>query len=219
MTKKYRISNFVLFLSIALVLLFVFLTINTFALFSKLDRQMNVVDTTLVDLQGFNYRNAYVADNGAAAEADAAIEKFRADHNSDFQKTMWFSKFAFILFLTYVLAALANLLTRVNIQFAGDKIIVNGVRNHLIPFLNKQMVIPVSEIRSIRIVRTTPLGPELKDFSKLSWRDNLIIDGAVIPGYFYQNLGNLYQEIVTLRPDLKTEYRKTTVMENLENSY
>jgi len=82
-------------------------------------------------------------------------------------------------------------------------------------FLAKPTEVSRDLIRSVKVVRTTPAGPDLTDLAKLNWRDVLVIDETVLPGYVFAGMGNLYKQIIAARPEIKPEYRESSPAENL----
>jgi hypothetical protein len=87
-----------------------------------------------------------------------------------------------------------------------------------IPFFSKPLRLAVKEIKTVRINRVTPFSGDPQDFSRLSWRDVLVINNFYLAGYFFSNLGKIYQQLILMRPDLKPEYTKNTAIENLRSS-
>ncbi len=143
------------------------------------------------------------------------------------RKTAYFYTFLFFGCATSVLIFwLINKIT-----FDGETIIVKTTRFQAqgvsIPQPLQKGSFSINEIEGIKIIRTTPFGPEVPDISRVNWRDRVKIILSPTGGlqrevkidlYLFPRFREVLTEIVKKRPDIKVVFSKSTISENLRET-
>ena len=132
-------------------------------------------------------------------------------------KKLFYEDTLMVLFLTLLIIMLINILLFTKVVIKNDSLKIYYPFQAIFSLLAKPTQISVSNIGRIIVNRTTPLGPDININVKIGWRDALILDNIVLPGYIFSNIDKVYKEIINLRPDLKVVFHKNSLQEKIYN--
>jgi len=131
-------------------------------------------------------------------------------------KKMFYEDLIYTGLFALIAILLVNTLLFTRIELNDEKMNIFFPLSAVLGFFARPFKININDIKTINVNRTTPFGPDLKDFDKMNWRDNLVINGLLLKGYVFSSLGRVYQYIIKQKPDIRPDYYKNTVSDNLQ---
>lgn len=90
---------------------------------------------------------------------------------------------------------------------------------------SKKKTFSINDINKIVLISTTPFGPDKKNIDELNWRDDIIIylnqdlGITIIPLYVFPGFKKVLKDIMNKRPNIPTNFDKTTPGENINRFY